>query len=39
MLAPLHSAIDGGEYEKCLFLPLFGNMEYPLLTAGAPRID
>ena len=32
MLAPLHS----GEHEKYLFLPLYGNMENPLMTARAP---
>ena len=33
MLAPLHSAIDRGEHEKYLFLPLYGNTENPLMTA------
>ena len=27
MLAPFHSAIDRGEYEKYLFLSLYGNTE------------
>ena len=39
MLAPLHSILDIGEYEKYLFLPLYGNMEKPLVIAHAPRID
>jgi len=33
MLAPLHSTIDRGENEKDLFLPLYGGMENPLMTA------
>ena len=37
MLALFHSAIDRGEHEKYLFLPLYGNMENPLVAARAPR--
>jgi len=36
MLAPLHSAIDRGEHEKYLFLPLYGNMENLLVTVRTP---
>jgi len=32
MFAPFHSTIDRGEYEKYLFLPLYENMENPLMT-------
>ena len=39
MLAPLHSAIDRGEHEKYLFLPLYGNTENPLVKVRAPRIN
>jgi len=39
MLTPLHSAIDRGEHEKYLFLPLYGNTENSLMTARDPRID
>jgi len=36
MLAPFHSALDRGEHEKYLFLPLYGNTENPLVAARAP---
>ena len=29
---PLYSVIDKGEYEKYLFLPLYGNTENSLVT-------
>jgi len=29
----LHSVIDRGEHKKYLFLPLYGNTEYLLMTA------
>ena len=32
MLTPLHSAIDTGEREKYLFLPLYGNTSHHLLS-------
>ena len=37
MLSLLYSSIDRGEYEKYLFLPLYGNKENPLVTACAPK--
>jgi len=37
MLAQLHSIIDRWEFEKYLFLPLYGNRENPLITAHAPH--
>jgi len=39
MLAPLHSAIDRGEHEQYLFLPLYGNTENAFVTTYGPRID
>ena len=36
MLAPLHSVIDKKEYEKYLFLPLYGNAENSLVIVCAP---
>ena len=39
MLTPLHSVIYRGEYEKYLFLSLYGNTENSLVTAHALNID
>ena len=36
-LAPLHSAIDRGEQEKYLFLPLYWIMENTLMKRAPPE--